>query len=93
MLLTQFIDPTCCKLPTFLNCKKQSARAKCKVTGWHGTAIDYWNKKASKITKAEMDKEVQDLILERKKEDPFNEYRVYDYYWHTEKGEVVYKKC
>ena len=72
------------------NCEKQTSMAKCKVTGWHGNAIDYWNEHIANLTIEELEKEVTDLMKERKKKDPYNEYKSYEYYWVKDKGETFY---
>jgi len=72
------------------HCKKQTARAKCKVTGWHGNVIDYWNKHIANLTKEELEKEVSELMQERKEKDPYGEFNTYEYYWEKDKGEVFY---
>lgn len=74
-------------------CKKQSSMAKCKITGSHLNLIDYWNKHVSKLTKEEMLKEVEEACEQRKKEDPYNEYKVYTYYWTKDEGEELIKRC
>ena len=40
-------------------CKKQLNFAKCKVTGHHGNAIDYWNRHLAGLTLEQMEKEVE----------------------------------
>ena len=74
-------------------CDKQTNFAKCKVTGSANNIIDYWNQHISKLTKDEMQKEVQEVKEERKREDPYNEYKVYTYYWTKNEGAVLYASC
>lgn len=74
-------------------CKKQSVHAKCKVTNHHENAIDYWNKIVSKMTVEEINDELIALRKEKKEIDPYNEYKVYTYYWIKDEGEKLIKKC
>lgn len=71
------------------NCKKQTAMAKCMVTGWYANVIDYWNQHIRHITKEQITKEVDDLKHERKENDPYNEYNFYGYYWLKDEGEIL----
>ncbi len=75
------------------NCKKQTTFAKCLVTGYWGNVIDYWNKHISKLTKVEMEKEVKEFRIEKKKNTGYDMYEYYDYYWEEGKGEVLYARC
>lgn len=75
------------------NCKKQTTMAKCKITGYDGHLIDYWNRHISKLTLEQLEEEVKDLYIERKENDPFNEYKSYEYYWEEGSGEKFYGKC
>lgn len=75
------------------NCKKQSQFAKCQVTGSHYNLIDYWNKHVAGLTLEQMQQEVRDLNEEKKREDPYKEYKVYTYYWYEGKGAVLTKQC
>ena len=67
--------------------------AKCKVTGSSLNVIDYWNNHIAKMTKEQINKEVEDLIAEQKEKDPYHEYKTYQYYWEKSKGEVFYGRC
>jgi hypothetical protein len=78
------------------NCRKQSARTKCLVTGWVGHLIDYWNKHVAGMTKEELDKEVQDFENEKanalKYGGEYEGFKTYEYYWQEGKGEVLYAR-
>jgi len=54
-------------------CKKQTTMAKCKVTGWEGNVIDYWNKHISKLTLEQMKQECWEVRQERMLVDPYRE--------------------
>lgn len=75
-------------------CLKQLARAKCLVTGWHGHAVDYWNKHIAELTLEEMEEEVRIFNEERKKALAYDgEYegcKNYSYYWVKEEGEKLF---
>lgn len=75
-------------------CKKQLNFARCKVTGWHGHAIDYWNSHLAALTFEEMEEESRKFREERKKMEDREGARAreYAYYWEKDKGEVLYQR-
>lgn len=73
-------------------CKKQTARSKCLVTGWNGNLIDYWNKHLSNLTMEEIKQELLDFEKEKIEKDPYREYKVYEYYWIKDEGQVLFRK-
>jgi len=74
-------------------CKKQTTMAKCKVTGWHGHVIDYWNEHISKLTQEELEEEVKLFNIERQENTGYDGYKYYDYYWEKDKGETLYARA
>ena len=76
------------------HCKKQLQFAKCKVTGHHENAIDYWNSHLAGLTKEQMDKEADDFYEEKKKAEKKEGMtsREYSFYWYKGKGEVFYQR-
>ena len=74
-------------------CQKQTTLAKCKVTGWSGHVIDYWNSHIAKMTLAEMQDEQKEFYLEQVRETGHRGgYTEYWYYWVKDKGEVLHSK-
>ena len=74
-------------------CKKQTQFAKCATTGHIGNAIDYWNNHVAKLTLEEMKEEYSSVKKDKLIEDPYNEYKIYQYYWYKGTGEELDKRC
>ena len=72
-------------------CKKQTTMAKCKVTGWAGNVISYWNEHIRHLTLEEMETEVEEFRKEQKENIGYDLYGYYNYYWYADKGEVLQK--
>jgi len=73
------------------NCHKQTTLSKCKITGCNENLFDYWNQHISKMTLIEMEKEVDDFRKEQKANcGGYDGYKIYEYYWEKDKGEVLY---
>src|SRR5688572_11855072 len=75
-------------------CKKQLSFARCRVTGHHSHAIDYWNKHLFKLTIEELEAEVVEFEEERRVAEASEGMRakVYAFYWEIGKGPVLYQR-
>jgi hypothetical protein len=76
------------------NCRKQLNFARCKVTGNHENAIDYWNSHLAVLTLSEIEQEVEEFMteLENAIREEGMRPKSYNYYWEKDKGEILYQR-